>query len=219
MFVDFNATFYGDDYFYYYLKAIEILDGDWMPVQSHATGWSMVESLILLPVAHLPRQVHFTVIRMFITGIRASWVFPVAYMGREISNARNGILSSVACSFIVFESLTPGGSEQLFILAVLVSMYFMMKYTSTGKTWMVLLSGAIAGFCVGLRSNGIFFILVLSISHFFHYSLKHGTIFDDMALKNIVIALVPFVIVASFFMIHRWVFLGNPFDFSQAIST
>ena len=159
----------GMDYFIYATEIVAYghLPTDWTPINN---GWSIFVSF-WLSIVNLENTFQYMQFHRMISVILSSFtVIPVYFLCRNFFNKK---ISLVGVSFFAFDprillNSFLGITEPLFILLGVSSLVLFLKYEQKA----MLLSFALASFCTIVRSEGIFFFIILSILFFVKHKLS-----------------------------------------------
>jgi hypothetical protein len=204
-----------EDAYLYVAKALEILNGDFIPPRSNAIGWS----LMLAPLFAL-----LQIDDLFTAMFAARWLSLACVCGslwmiyaicKRLIKVNNkyqvagivaicAFMSSHHCRDIARFAMT----EPAFLFFTLISIYFLVDDRTTFKS--VTLSTIFASLSYYVRPNGIFFIgaiiLFLLIRSVFDKAIK---------VKLIFWVIIIFFLVSAPHMINRYQAYGSAFSYGE----
>jgi hypothetical protein len=150
-----------EDAYVYLLKGFEITEGDWLPVRSHAIGWSMFLAffLNLFSIESLfSGMILSRILSILVMGLA---IFPLSGLASRLVDKKSAIIALLA--FMLYPKLIIAGrgaySEPLFFLLVISTMYFLAN--SNGNPFNIMIATILGSFSFYVRPNGIFMLGVL----------------------------------------------------------
>ena len=155
-----SALFIPTDGVAYFLKAREILAGDWTPILSHEIGWPVLMAPILALVGSLSVPGQFIALSVYSSLFAAVSVIPVSVLARKWF----GRLWVIAWLFWLAMLLR----RTKFFIALLTEPVFLpvfilaIIFVTGALSWRrAALSGALAGICSWIRPNGLFVLVIV----------------------------------------------------------
>ncbi|MGH7791678.1 MAG: hypothetical protein ACREOB_05110, partial [Thermodesulfobacteriota bacterium] len=150
-----------EDAYVYLLKGFEIIEGDWLPIRSHAIGWSMFLAffLNLFSIESLfSGMILSRILSILVMGLA---IFPLSGLGSKLVDKKSAIIAVLA--FMLYPKLIiagrEAGSEPLFFLLVISTMYFLAN--SSGNPLNIIIATILSSFSFYVRPNGIFMLGVI----------------------------------------------------------
>ena len=204
-----------EDAYVYIVKALEILNGDWVPPRSNAIGWPLILAALfsLLHINDLFTAMYAARWLSFACVCGTLWMSYAICKRLIVVNNKYQIaaivalcafLSSVHCRFITQSAMT----EPVFLLFTLISIYFLVDDRTTLKG--VTLATIFASLSYYVRPNGIFFIGVIILFLFIRAELDKA-----MKVKLIFWAIMVFFLVSAPHMINRYQAYGSAFSYGE----
>ena len=204
-----------EDAFVYVEKALEILNGDFTPPQSHHIGWP----LMLAPAFALMQIEDLFTAMSVARWLSFACVFGIFIMiyviCRRLIEGQNKyqiaaivalcvFMSSVHCDGIVQSAMT----EPAFLLFTLISVYFLVDVRTTIKS--VILATVFASLSYYVRPNGLFSIGVIIIFLLIRSELDWAN-----KVKFILGAILVFFLVSAPHMVNRHQAYGSAFSYGE----
>lgn len=199
-----------EDAHVYLLKAIEITQGNFIPIHTHAIGLSLFTSPIFYFFGGSSIFQNMVLAKIISVLIGASIIFPLYLILKKLTNKKITIIGLLLFTFYssLISSATSFLSEPLFTFLFLFSIYFIIK--SIEKKSYVSLSFLFAGLAYYVRPNGIFIFAILFFTFLF---LHYKTI--KINYKHLLIGVLIFWVVASPFLFDRHDAFGSAFTYGE----
>lgn len=197
-----------EDVFGYTLRAFSHNNGDFTEPERKTLGWSLTIS----PFFKLVDSDHFldyvNVVRILSLSISTISIFPMYLLARRFTNEKYSLVA--AFLFAIEPHLNHnaglGLSEPLFVLAMMLSIYFVL----TKDTRLLCISFLLAGAMWWIRFNGIVMLPILLLI------LILNSKRSSRVIPVILLCISLFLIVISPMLIHRYMQYGDPLYFSQS---
>jgi hypothetical protein len=198
------------DPYAYLVKSLEITNGDFAPIQTHALGWPLLMSFffLLFKSQSIFQNMFYTRIISDVFG--ALSIFPLAYIGKQLFDKR--ILFVLLILFCFSSSLiisaTSAYTESLFIFLFLITLCFIFKTLEKQKYILfAACSGAIAYY---VRPNGFLVLLIILIS----FLLMRKQI-PNFKYTYFIYLILIFGAISAPFLYQRYLYFGSPFSYGE----
>jgi len=199
-----------EDAYVYLLKAIEITQGNFIPIHTHAVGLSLFTSPIFYLFGSNSIFQNMILAHVINILIASSIIFPLYLLLKKLTNKKITIIGLILFTFYssLINSASSFLSEPLFTFLFLFSIYFIIS--SIEKRNHIFLSFLFAGLAYYVRPNGIFIFVILLFTFLF---LHYKTI--KINYKYLLIGALIFWIVAAPFLFERQDAFGSAFTYGE----
>jgi hypothetical protein len=197
----------------YILKALEILQGNWLPIHTHAIGLPIFLAPFLYVWGASSIFENF-LIGIIITAVAgAAIVFPLAWLAYRLTASKTAVMTTLvmfACAFpLIIPSTLFIFTESLFTLLFLISLCLL--YKAQERPLFAYAASAIGGLGYWVRPNGIVILPILLIS----YLIMHKKIEVFRLLKIIILMVGIFFAVSGPMLYGRHIQFGSAFDYGE----
>jgi hypothetical protein len=127
------TTVLREDAYSYLLKGFEIIEGNWLPIRVHSTGWAMFLAFFLKLFAIESLYGGMILARILSILLIGLSIFPFANLANKLVDKKSAIIAVLAfalCPPLIVTGIS-AYSEPIFILLVISTMYFLAN--SGGK--------------------------------------------------------------------------------------
>lgn len=197
-----------EDTFGYVLRGFSHINGDFSEPPRKTLGWSIALSPFLRVIDSDRFLDYVNIARILSLSISTISIYPMYLLGRRFADEKYSLVG--AFLFAIEPHLNHnaglGLAEPLFILAMILSTYFIINK----DTKLSYLSFFLAGIMWWIRFNGIVMLLILSIILFLNFKRSPRTFATFLVCISI------FFIVASPMLLQRYAQYGDPLYFSQS---
>ena len=199
------------DGYIYMLKSLEMLQGNWLPMRTHASGWPF----LLMPFFYLIQQksiFEMMIYSHFLSVVISSLtIIPLYLVSKEIFKDKKAVFTTLiifTCFFWAIYGSLGLFTEPIFGLLLLFIIYCLLKYRHNPRY--LIAASILAGISYWIRPNGIFVLLIIlltlwllrkKVSHFQYHHLSQ------------VISI--FFITALPFLYQRYLHFGSPFYYGE----
>ena len=199
-----------EDAYVYLLKSLEITKGNFVPMQTHAIGWSLFMSPFFYLFGSTSIFQNMVYARIISNFVGALSIFPLAYIGRKLLDKKYLIFLLILFAFSshLIISSTSALTEPLFTFLLLISVYFIIKARENQNY--ILVASLFGAFAYYVRPNGIFTLLIILFSFF----LLRKQI-PKFSYKYVIYIILIFFVVSTPFLYQRYVHFGSPFFYGE----
>jgi hypothetical protein len=199
------------DGYVYMLKSLEMLRGDWVPMTTHASGWSFLLMPFLYFIQHKSLFEIMALSNFFSIFISSLTIIPLYLVSKEIFQTKKSALITLVIFTSFYWSIYSSLgllTEPIFGILLLFVIYFLFKYKKDPRY--LIIASILAGICYWIRPNGIFVLAIILITLWFlrkkvaHFRYHHLT-------QSISI----FFITAFPFLYQRYLNFGSPFYYGE----
>jgi hypothetical protein len=190
----------------YTLKALEITNGNFVPVETQLLGWPIVLSSFLYFIKSQSLFQNMFYVKIISSFIGAFMVFPMYFFASRLLNKKNTIISLLLFLFYPSLILLSGSvsADSIFIITMLFSIFFMYK-SLVSRKW-IIVSLIFSAFAVIIKQNGFFVAAAVSLSF---VVLNAKTLKKDIIY--LFIGLFDFLIIYAPFHLNRQMEFGSAF--------
>lgn len=199
-----------EDAYVYLLKSLEITKGNFVPIQTHAIGWSQFMSPFFYLFGSTSIFQNMIYARIISNFVGALSIFPLAYIGRKLLDKKGLIFLLILFAFsshLIMLS-TSALTEPLFIFLLMMSVYFIIKARENQNY--ILTASLFGAFAYYVRPNGIFILPIILFSFF----LLRKQI-PKFSYKYIIYIVLIFFIVSAPFLYQRYTYFDSPFFYGE----
>lgn len=202
-----NDTPLRKDAYAYFLKAQEILSGDFTPVVTRPIGWSLVEAPVLAASGSAPLRTRVTAVRVLSAAINALHLPVLFLLLRELGLGSLSTTVLLALFLGTSPAFVASGVSALAepLFSVLLLLFFTALSSAGRRPRTLLLGGVLAGALSSIRIQGLVLPFFLLAAGFFPAYRS--------ARRFLVGALLLSLLIASPPALHRFRTLGNPFHY------
>lgn len=222
--VDFSLLplFYATDPYFYLLKALEIVHGDWTPLLTHSYGISILLAPFLKLAGGAVLGDHILIATAFSVFLGALFTVPVYLVARPLV----GVGGSLVVAFLVavhpmhVSCSTFFLTDVLFAHAILFSTYCMIRGSTDIRFFYVM--SIIAGLTYWLRPNGwiilipglLMFMITYTHARFRQQHVSPRYTKKALIVHSVMLVLTCFLIASP--MLHaRYVTFGSAFTYGE----
>jgi len=200
-----------DDCYVYLRKAVEITQGNWIPVRTQAIGWSAVLAFFFIFIPNISVYQQMIISVVVAIGFEAATIIPIALCSKRMFKIKYSVIS-----VLIYVAWIPrreefgastGSTEPLFTFLFAMCFYFILL--SRDKFVYIYVAMIIGGYASITRPNGIVILFILIVCHFVVKIDKDW----KKRVKTILLASTFFFISSCPFLIERTVIFGSPFDY------
>ena len=199
------------DGYIYMLKSLEMLQGNWLPMRTHASGWPF----LLMPFFYLIQQksiFEMMIYSHFLSVVISSLtIIPLYLVSKEIFQNKKAVFTTLiifTCFFWTIYGSLGLFTEPIFGLLLLFIIYCLLKYRD--HPHYLIIASLLAGVSYWIKPNGIFVLLIIlltlwllrkKVAHFrYHHFSRAISIFFITALP---------------FLYQRYLYFGSPFYYGE----
>ncbi len=199
------------DGYIYMLKSLEMIQGNWLPMRTHASGWPFLLTPFFYLIQHKSIFEMMIHAHFFSTFISSLIIIPLYLVSKEIFQNKKAVFTTLiifTCFFWAIYGSLGLFTEPIFSLLLLFIIYFLIRYKHHPRH--LITASVLAGVSYWIRPNGIFVLLIIlltlwllrkKVPHFRYHHLYQ--------------AISIFFITALPFLYQRYLNFDSPFYYGE----